>query len=54
MLPIETERADMRLLWIARLLASPLLGGVRVMVPFAQQRLGESAANRQTLVLSID
>ncbi len=35
-LPIETERDDMRLQWIARLLANPLLDGVRVMELFAR------------------
>ncbi len=53
-LPIETERDDMRLQWIARLLANPLLDGVRVMEPFARQRLNEAAANGQTVVLSMD
>jgi hypothetical protein len=53
-LPIETERADMRLQWIARLLPNPLLDGVRVMEPFAPQRLNEAAASGQTVVLSMD
>lgn len=53
-LPIETERDDMRLQWISRLLANPLLDGVRVMEPFARQRLNEAAANGQTVVLSMD
>jgi len=53
-LPIETARADMRLQWIARLLGNPLLDGARVMEPFARQRLGEAAANGQTIVLSMD
>jgi hypothetical protein len=53
-LPIETERADMRLQWIARLLANPLLDSRRVMEPYARHRLGEAAANGQTIVLSMD
>lgn len=53
-LPFETERADMRLRWIARLLANPLLDRVRVMEPFGGQRLGEPAATGQTLVLRMD
>jgi hypothetical protein len=39
--------------WIARLLANPLLDGVRVMEPCARQRLGAAAANGQTVVLSV-
>jgi hypothetical protein len=53
-LPIETERADMRLQWIARLPANPLLDGVRLVEPFARQRLNEAAANGQTVVPSMD
>jgi hypothetical protein len=53
-LPIETERADMRLQWIARLLANPLLDSRLVMEPFARHRLREAAANGQTIVLSMD
>jgi Transposase DDE domain len=53
-LPIETERPDMRLQWIARLLANPLLDVVRVMEPFARQCLSEAAANGRVVVLSMD
>lgn len=53
-LPIDTERADMRLQWIARLLANRLVDWVRIMEPFARERLGEAAANGQTVVLSMD
>lgn len=53
-LPIETERADMRLQWVARLLANPLMDCAHLMEPFARQRLGEAAANGQTVVLSMD
>ena len=53
-LPIETERADMRLQWVARLLANPLLESERVMEPFARHRLSEAAAHGQVIVLSMD
>lgn len=53
-LPVETERADMRLQWIARLLSNPLLDCVGVLEPFARQRLMDAAANGQTVVLSMD
>jgi len=53
-LPIETERADMRLQWIARLLANPRLNSAAIMAPFAQQQLCEAAAHAQTIVLSMD
>ena len=53
-LPIKTERADMRLQWIARLLANPLLDVLRIIEPFARQRLNEAAANGQVIVLSMD
>lgn len=53
-LPIETERADMRLQWIARLLANPLVGWERIMEPFARERLREAARNGQVVVLSMD
>lgn len=53
-LPIETERADMRLQWIARLLANPLLESRRLMEPFARHRLSEAGANAQVIVLSMD
>jgi hypothetical protein len=53
-LPIETERADMRLQWTSRLLANRLVDSPFVMEPFARRQLREAAANAQTIVLSMD
>lgn len=53
-LPIETERADMRMQWLARLLGNPRLESRGVMEPFARHRLDEAGANGQTIVLSMD
>ncbi|KOR27652.1 transposase, partial [Achromatium sp. WMS2] len=53
-LPIDTERDDMRLQWISRLLANPLLDAAQIMAPFARQQLSEAAANGQVVVLSMD
>ena len=53
-LPIATERTDMRQQWIARLLANRLLQSVVIMEPLARHRLGEAAANGQVIALSMD
>jgi hypothetical protein len=53
-LPIDTERDDMRLQWIARLLGNPLVDCARIMAPLAQERLSTAAANGQVVVLSMD
>lgn len=53
-LPLETERADMRLQWIARLLGNLGLHSMEIMAPFAQHRLHEAAAHGQTIVLCMD
>jgi hypothetical protein len=53
-LPIQTERTDMRMQWIARLLANPLVDSEQIMEPFARHRLNEAAANGQVIVLSMD
>jgi hypothetical protein len=53
-LPWETERADRRYQWLARLLANDLVECARIMEPFARERLRRAAANGQTVVLSMD
>ena len=53
-LPMDTERADMRLQWIARLLGNDLVECAPIMEPFARERLRRAAANGQTVVLSMD
>jgi hypothetical protein len=44
----------MRLQWIARLLATPLLDSRLIVQPFARHRLNEASANGQVIVLSMD
>ncbi len=54
LLPLNTERQDMREQWLRRLLKNPLLQGEAVMEPLALQALEEAARNGQTLLLSMD
>lgn len=54
LLPLATERQDMREQWLRRLLKNPLLQGEVVMDPLARQALAEAACNGQVLLLSID
>lgn len=51
-LPIATERADMRLQWIGRLLANPLVWTVRA--SWNRWRVSAAAAHAQVIVLSMD
>jgi hypothetical protein len=52
-LPIETERADMRLQWISRLLANPLLDTKTIMEPYIKHQLSE-AAKTGPIILMMD
>jgi hypothetical protein len=54
LLPLETERQDMREQWLRRLLKNPLLLATVVMEPFAREELGRAARNGQTIMLSMD
>jgi len=54
LLPLETERQDMREQWLRRLLKNPLLAATAVMEPFARAELARAARNRQTVLLSMD
>ncbi len=54
LLPLETERQDMREQWLRRLLKNPLLQGKAVMEPLARQELEEAARNGQVVLLSMD
>jgi hypothetical protein len=54
LLPLETERQDMREQWMRRLLKNPLLCSEVVVEPFARQALAEAARNGQTILLSMD
>jgi len=54
LLPLETERQDMREQWLRRLLKNPLLLATAVMEPFAREELAKAARNGQAVLLSMD
>lgn len=54
LLPLGTERQDMREQWLRRLLKNPLLACAAVMEPFAREELAQAARNGQTVLLSLD
>ena len=54
LLPLETEREDMRYQWLSRLLSNPHVKVAEVMAPFARQVLAESCAHGEVVLLSID
>jgi hypothetical protein len=54
LLPLNTERQDMREQWLRRLLKNPLLKSEGVMDPLARQELTRAARNGQTVLLSMD
>lgn len=54
LLPLETERQDMREQWLRRLLKNPLLLAPRVMEPFTREALAKAARNGQTVLLAMD
>lgn len=54
LLPLETERQDMREQWLRRLLKNPLLNCATVMAPFARRELAEAEKYGQTVLLSLD
>jgi len=54
LLPLETERQDMREQWLRRLLKNPLLLATAVMEPFAREELAKAVRNGQTVLLSRD
>jgi hypothetical protein len=54
LLPLKTERQDMREQWLRRLLKNPLLRATAVMEPFAREELAKAARNGQTVLLSMD
>ena len=53
-LPLETERQDMRAQWLRRLLKNPLLASPVLLEPWARQALAEASRHGQTVVLSLD
>ncbi len=54
LLPLPTERQDMREQWLRRLLKNPLLSATAVMEPFAREALAKAARNGQTVLLAMD
>jgi Transposase DDE domain len=54
LLPLDTERQDMREQWLRRLLTSPALCCEEVMTPFAEDSLQQAMSNGQTILLSMD
>jgi hypothetical protein len=54
LLPLPTERQDMREQWLRRLLKSPLVCPMEIMEPFAREELARAASLGQTVLLSMD
>ena len=54
LLPLDTERQDMREQWLRRLLTSPALCCKKVIAPFASDSLQQATKNGQTILLSMD
>ncbi len=53
-LPLATERQDLREQWLRRLLKNPLLSSPALLEPWVRQALAEARRNGQTVVLSLD
>ena len=53
-LPLATERQDMREQWLRRLLKNPLLSSAGLLGPWACQAIEAACGNEQTVVLSMD
>jgi hypothetical protein len=53
-LPLATERADMREQWLRRLLDNSLLEPGSIVEPLARQALQQASADGQTVLLSMD
>src|SRR5512139_3194941 len=51
LLPLKTERQDMREQWLRRLLKNSLLISAAVLEPFAREELAEAARHEQTVLL---
>jgi hypothetical protein len=54
LLPLATERQDMREQWLRRLLKNPLVCPAAVMEPLARAELATAASQGQTVLLSLD
>ncbi len=53
-LPLETERIDMRYQWLSRFLSTDSIDNDEVMRPFIRQALETASASGETLILCID
>lgn len=54
LLPLGTERQDMREQWLRRLLKNPLVCPAEVLEPLARAELAKAARHGQTVLLSLD
>ncbi len=54
LLPLASERQDMREQWLRRLLKNPLLSSAGVVEPWARQALEEASQHGQTVILRLD
>lgn len=54
LLPLETERQDMREQWLRRLLKNPLVSSAEVLEPWARQSLVAASQHGETIILSMD
>ena len=54
LLPLDSDRQDMREQWLRRLLKNPLRSSVVLLEPWVRQVLAEACRNGQTVVLSLD
>src|SRR5512144_2055400 len=53
-LPVPTERQEIREQWLRRLLKNPRVESPGILAPFARTVLAEAAYNGQTILLSLD
>ena len=54
LLPLETDRQDMREQWLRRLLKNPLVSSAEVLEPWAGQALAAAGQHGETIILSLD
>ena len=53
-LPLDTERQDLREQWLRRLLKNPLLSSAQVREPWARQALAAARPHGETIIWSMD
>jgi hypothetical protein len=54
LLPLDTERQDMREQWLRRLLKNPLVSSADVLEPWARHALVAACQHGETIILSLD